>query len=240
MKCTVIDDEPFALDLIRDYILKTPFLELGECFGNPLKALGYLSAEKTDLIFLDINMPEISGIQLLKSLSHPPLVIFTTAYPEFGAESYDYGAVDYLLKPVKYDRFLKAVNKAVAILKTKPENFHNPESQNQTDDSLFIKSGTRLVKVHIREIKYVEGAGNYMTFHLPGRKILSLLTMQEVIDLLPADQFIRIHKSFIVSKSHIEAIEKHDVIISGIPIPIGITYREQFLLKINKPDYRVQ
>ena len=112
MRCAVIDDEPYALELIKDYIIRTPFLELSGCFSNPFKAMDFLNREKVDLIFLDINMPELSGIQLYKSLNLPPLVIFTTAYPEFAAESYEYNAVDYLVKPVKYERFLKAVNKA--------------------------------------------------------------------------------------------------------------------------------
>jgi len=117
MKCIVIDDEPFALDLIKDYVIKTPYLELIESFTNPFKALAYLINKHADLIFLDINMPELSGIQLLNSLPYQPKVIFTTAYPEYGAESYEYNAVDYLLKPIKYERFLKAVNKV-----------HNPVS----------------------------------------------------------------------------------------------------------------
>lgn len=234
MKCVVIDDEPFALDLIKDYIKRTPFLELGECFSNPLKAIGYLTSQKVDLIFLDINMPEISGIQLFNSLQSPPAVIFTTAYPEFGAESYEYNAVDYLLKPVKYERFLKAVNKAAGLLKNKPDYQSRQDAQNEKEEYLFIKSGTKLVKIKPADILYVEGAGNYMTFITAEKKILSLLNMQEAIDLLPADKFVRIHKSYLVSLDHIESADKHDVYIKGKPIPIGITYREQFLSKIEK------
>jgi DNA-binding LytR/AlgR family response regulator len=234
MKCTVIDDEPFAIELIKDYIRKTPFLELGECFSNPLKAVGYLTVEKTDLVFLDINMPEISGLQLLKSLPSPPMVIFTTAYPEFGAESYEYNAIDYLLKPVRYERFLRSVNKAAGMLKNKAENQNQMTDDSEKDKYIFIKSGPRLIKIRPDEIFYIEGAGNYMTFHTAEKKILSLLTMQEVLDLLPSDKFIRIHKSFIIALQHIEAVEKHDIIIKGKPVPIGITYREQFLQKISQ------
>jgi len=234
MKCAVIDDEPFALELLKDYISKTPFLELGQCFSNPFKALTFLTTEHADLIFLDINMPELTGIQLLKSLPSPPKVIFTTAYPEFAAESYDYNAIDYLLKPVKYERFLKSVNKAVSLMKMSAEDPINNVMKAEKSEFLYIKSGTRLIKVKKSEILYVEAAGNYMTFHTTDKKILSLLTMQEALDLLSGDMFIRIHKSFLVSLKNIEAIEKHDVIIKGKQVPIGITYREQFLSTINK------
>jgi len=234
MKCTVIDDEPFALELIKDYIKKTPFLELGQSFSNPFKALAFLTSEQVDLIFLDINMPELSGIQLLKSLPSPPKVIFTTAYPEFAAESYEYNAIDYLLKPVKYERFLKSVNKAIALMKTNSPANTDTDSTTDKAEHIYIKSGTRLVKVKISDILYIEGAGNYMIFHTSERKILSLLTMQEALDLLSRERFIRIHKSYLVSLTNIEAIEKHDVIIKGKQVPIGITYREQFLSAINK------
>jgi DNA-binding LytR/AlgR family response regulator len=234
MKCTIIDDEPFALELIKDYVRKTPFLELGECFTNPFKALSYLSKERPDLIFLDINMPELSGIQLLKSLISPPPVIFTTAYPEFGAESYEFNAVDYLLKPVKYERFLKAVGKASSIAGSADKENTSHEPLSGKNEYLYIKSGTRLVKVKTNDILYVEAAGNYMTFHTSDKKILSLMNIQEALDMLAEQEFVRIHKSYLVSLRNIDAIEKHDVIIKGKPIPIGITYREKFLSMLPK------
>lgn len=233
LKCTVIDDEPFALDLMREYILKTPSLILGDCFTNPLKAIGHLNSEPTDLLFLDINMPEITGVQLLKSLPVQPLVIFTTAYPEYGAESYEYNAVDYLLKPFRYERFLKAVNKAEKILMTKKTEKNNPIDAREAEKFIFIKSGVRLIKINPDEILYIEGAGNYMIFHTTDHKIPSLMTMNEVLDILNPEDFSRIHKSYIVAINHIEAIEKHDVIINKKPVPIGITYREQFLSRLH-------
>jgi len=234
MKCIVIDDEPMALDLIKSYIAKTPFLESGECFTNPYKAVDYLIHNKIDLVFLDINMPELSGIQLLKSLPFPPQVIFTTAYPEFAAESYEYNAVDYLLKPVRFERFLKAVNKAAGLSKTANDERKEGLDSSGNNEYLYIKSGTRLIKVRPSDILYVEGAGNYMTFYTTDKKIMSLLTMQEVLDMLSTELFVRIHKSYLISLQHIDAIEKHDVIINGKQIPIGMTYREQFLSIINK------
>ena len=225
MKCIAIDDEPFALELIAGYIQKTPFLEFSGAFTNPLKALSFLMNNKVDLIFLDINMPDLSGIQLLKSLSNSPHVIFITAYSEFGAESYDYNAVDYLLKSVKYERFLKAVNKVIDI-----SGKENPkvETVRDHDNFIFIKSGTQTLKVAVDEILYIEGAGNYMIFFTLNKKIMSLFTMNEIMQILPSDLFVRIHKSYIISIKHIEIIEKTHVIINKKPILIGITYREHF------------
>ncbi|NHB67172.1 LytR/AlgR family response regulator transcription factor [Perlabentimonas gracilis] len=236
MRCVVIDDEPFSLDLIKDYIQRTPFLELTQCFSNPFKALDYLNREKVDVIFLDINMPELSGIQLIRALQTPPMVVFTTAYPEFAAESYEYNAVDYLVKPVKYERFLKAVSKASGQIGSTKQN-HQKETAivpGESKEPLFIKSGNQLVKVWPSEILYIEAAGNYMCFHTRERKVMSLLTMKEVLEMLSSDEFIRIHKSFVISLKHLEAIERHDVVVGGKQIPIGITYREQFLTRVNR------
>ena len=225
MKCIAIDDEPFALELIAGYIQKTPFLELAGTFTNPFKAMSFLMNTKVDLIFLDINMPELSGIQLLKSLSFTPRVVFTTAYSEYGAESYDYNAVDYLLKPVKYERFLKAVNKVIDV--SSKEIVKN-ETIKELNDFIYIKSGTQTIKVPVDEILYIEAAGNYMTFFTLNKKIMSLFSMNELIRLLPCDKFVRIHKSYIIAIRHINVIEKSRVIINKVPIPIGITYREHF------------
>jgi two-component system, LytTR family, response regulator len=192
-----------------------------------------------DLLFLDINMPELSGLQLLNSLSKKPLVIFTTAYPEFGAESYNYDAIDYLLKPINYVRFLKSVTKALDTVKSK-----NPESNINTnalqpmetskENHILIKSSAKLHKIDLNEILYIEGAGNYWSFQLKDKKILSLFTFNEILGLLPEDEFIRIHKSFIVPKSKISVIEKHQVTINGKTLPIGLTFREHFSKFIHK------
>jgi DNA-binding LytR/AlgR family response regulator len=231
MKCIAIDDEPFALELITGYIKKTPFLEYVGGFTNPFKALSFLMTTSVDLIFLDINMPELTGIQFLKSLSTVPNVVFTTAYSEYGAESYDYEAVDYLLKPIKYERFLKAVTKAMDISKN---GSAKNEKLKEHEGYIFIKSGVQKFKVAIDEILYIEGAGNYMTFFTLNKKIMTLLSMSEVLQLLPSEQFFRIHKSYIISMKHIDLIDKHRVIINKVPIPVGITYRSQFLKMIEK------
>lgn len=230
MKCTVIDDEPFALDLIRDYIRQTPFLDLAQCFHNPFKALEYLNTEHVDLIFLDINMPALSGIQLIRTLHKTPMVIFTTAYPEFAAESYEYNAVDYLLKPIKYERFLKAVNKAASLLQPSTGILGEDKQlqDKQQEKHFFVRSGSQQVKINSDDILYIEAAGNYMCFYTREKKVMSLLNMKDALELLPAARFARIHKSYIVALKHIEAIDRYEVVIAGRKIPIGITYREQF------------
>ncbi|MFO7830241.1 MAG: LytTR family DNA-binding domain-containing protein [Bacteroidales bacterium] len=233
MNCIVIDDEPYALNLIKDYVLKTPYLDLKEAFSDPFKALTFLSNNHVDLIFLDINMPDLSGIQLLESLPYQPKVIFTTAYPEYGAESYNYNAIDYLLKPIKYERFLKAVYKIQDHKRTEKQEYQVNKTTNQDHGELFIKSGTKIHKVNMNDILYVEGAGNYMTVYLKDTKILTLLKMTDILNLLPSDKFIRIHKSYIVSFKHIDIIEKHQVVINKKTIPVGITFREHFFNKIS-------
>jgi DNA-binding LytR/AlgR family response regulator len=228
MRCIAIDDEPFALELIASYIRKTPFLEYIEGFTNPYNAMSFLTKTPVDLVFLDINMPEISGIDLLKSLPAVPKIIFTTAYSEFGAESYEFNAIDFLLKPVKYERFLKAVNKANGYSIQQKENAVINHTTDQHSQSIMVKSGTQLFKIVIDDIYYIEGAGNYITFNTKGRQIMALLPMNDILKMLPSENFVRIHKSFIISLKHIGIIEKARVIINGSPIPIGITYREQF------------
>jgi DNA-binding LytR/AlgR family response regulator len=228
MQCIAIDDEPFALELICGYIKKTPFLDLIEGFTNPFSAMAFLLKNSVDLVFLDINMPEISGIELLRSLPIVPQIIFTTAYSEYGAESYEYNAVDYLLKPVKYDRFLKAVNKANDNLFVKKEDSIIPDTLEHEKKSVLLKSGSQLFRIATDDILYIEGAGNYMIVYTKNEKIMALLPMNDILNMLPANVFIRIHKSYIISLKHIQIIEKSRVIINRIPIPIGITYREHF------------
>ncbi len=238
MRCIIVEDEPFALELTRGYVLKTPFLSLLEAFSNPFKALTFLMENEVDLIFLDINMPDLSGIELLNSLPSSPMVIFTTAYAEFGAESYNYNAVDYLLKPITYSRFLKAVNKGVELMNLKiREKPVLPESaeENEPEEYILLKSGSKLHKVKIDSVLYIEGAGNYMAFYLSeGKKILSLLNMAELMKLLPENHFVRVHKSYVVAVDQLDVIERHQVTIKGKSIPIGLTYREHFFEKTRR------
>ncbi|MDO9680587.1 MAG: response regulator transcription factor [Bacteroidales bacterium] len=236
MKCIIIDDEPFAIDLLRTYVEKTDSLELAGTFSNPVKAHSFLIKNNIDLVFLDINMPELTGIQLIKSLTHCPLIIFTTAYSEYGVESYEYNAVDYLLKPIRYDRFLKAITKAGEISQKSREIKINSVELSATPQSeeilINIKSGSKVHRVGTGSILYVEASGNYMIFNTVHEKIMSLMTMKEAIELLPKELFTRVHKSYIISLAAIEIIERHQVTIKGTKVPIGLSYREQLLSKL--------
>jgi DNA-binding LytR/AlgR family response regulator len=231
IKCLAIDDEPVALDILKDYMAKVPFLECAGVFRDPLKALDYLRKNRVDLIFLDINMPDLSGIQFLKTLKKPPLVVFTTAYSEYALESYDYDAVDYLLKPIEFDRFVKAANKAYEMLLVKAKGMAIWSGER---DHIFIKSGTNFHKVRTKDIYYIKGTGNYVTFVLDQKEILSLMTMTKSMEALPQDLFARIHKSYIVNLLHVDLVENEEVRVRGERIPIGDSYRQSFFESIKK------
>jgi two-component system LytT family response regulator len=220
MTCIAIDDEPKALEVIERYCQKISLVSLKATFREPLKAIEFLNREKVDLIFLDINMPVISGMQLLQTLSPRPLIIFTTAYSQYAVESYELNAVDYLLKPVTFERFLMAINKASAALASR--NTSGPDD----DAAVLIKSGPQTYRVKVSEILYLEKNGNYITVHLRDGNILIRENMGDIFDLVPAADFIRVHKSYVVGIRHISMIEVHQLIVNGEKIPIGSTYRD--------------
>lgn len=220
MKAIAIDDEPIALDIIRAHAAKVPYLELKAAFTDAFKAMDYLQKETIDLIFLDIKMPDISGIEFFNSLSQKPLVIFTTAYAEHAVTSFELDAIDYLLKPFSFARFLKGCNKAYELYK-----FRNSSA---TVDHLFVKTGYEQVKVLYEDILYLEAAGNYVTFVLKNGSVLSRSTFAEIASLLPPEKFVRVHRSFIVALNKIDKIEKSQVTINGTEIPIGEAYGQSF------------
>jgi len=220
MTCIAIDDEPKALEVIERYCQKIGLVSLKATFREPLKAIAFLNREKIDLIFLDINMPDINGMQLLQTLSPRPLIIFTTAYSQYAVESYELNAVDYLLKPATFERFLMAINKAVAALASK-----NTTGMNE-GAAVLIKSGPQTYRVKVSEILYLEKNGNYITVHLKDGNILIRENMADIFDLLPAADFIRVHKSYVVGIRHISMIEVHQLIVNGEKIPIGSTFRD--------------
>jgi DNA-binding LytR/AlgR family response regulator len=210
LRTIAIDDEPMALEVVKNLSAKIQFIELAAVFTDPFKALDYLQHEKIDLIFLDIKMPDISGIELLKSLARPPMVIFTTAYSEHAVESFELDVIDYLLKPFSQSRFLKACNRAAEQFRLK-----NGEAP------FFIKSGTENIRLEPDDLLYVESRGNYMQFVLIDKIITSRLTMSEVEALLPCAHFVRIHRSFIASKKHITRFDKNSVWVKDAELPIG-------------------
>lgn len=216
IKAIAIDDEPIALDVVTSHAAKVPFLKLEATFTNAFEALGYLRQHPVDLMFLDIKMPDISGIEFFKSLSRKPLVIFTTAYSEHAVTGFELDAVDYLLKPFSLARFLKACNKAQEWLQLR--------GANETPDYIFVKTGYEQIKLSFDEIDYLEATGNYVDFVAGNRHILSRMTITECEELLPPDRFIRIHRSFITSISKIQKIERHQLTVNGSAIPIGASY----------------
>ncbi|MBD1393444.1 response regulator transcription factor [Mucilaginibacter sp. ZB1P21] len=224
MRAIAIDDEPLALEVIRSHTGKVPFLELTACFTDAFKAIDHLVKEPVDLLFLDIKMPDISGLELMDSLQQKPMVIFTTAYSEHAVQSYELNAVDYLLKPFAFTRFLKACHKANELLQVK----HS--SKPVTADSIFIKSGYEQIKINYSEILFLESGGNYMSFILAdGRTILSRLTMTDTLALLPATQFVRVHRSYIVNKLKIDRAERHQLHIGQQKVPVGAAYNTSIL-----------
>ncbi len=230
MKCIAIDDEPKALDILELFIAKISFLDLRAKFRDPIPGLDFIIKYKPDLVFLDINMPELSGLQLLRTLANPPLVILTTAYSGHALAGYELNVVDYLLKPFEFERFLKAVMKAKDLYELKMERhiaLKKPAHQNR--DVIYLKSGSSTFRVKIGSILYVEAMGNYVIFYLTDRKITAYMSIKEALSLLPENIFHRIHKSYIVSLHHIEVIERNQVLIRNKSIPIGNTYREYFM-----------
>jgi len=220
ISCIAIDDEPKALEVIERYCCKTGLVDLKSTFREPLKAIEFLNREKVDLIFLDINMPDLSGMQLVQTLSPRPMIIFTTAYSHYAVESYDLNALDYLLKPIPFERFLAAINKAAAAIS--PKN----TPANEDEPTVFIKSGPQTYQVKVADILYLEKDGNYITVHLKDKNILIRENMGDIFDLVPAADFLRIHKSYVVAIKHISMIEVHQLVINGEKIPIGSTYRD--------------
>ncbi len=227
LKAIAIDDEPIALEVIKNLSLKISFVELKGFFTDAFEAVGFLRKEKIDLIFLDIKMPDISGIDFLKSIPNPPMVIFTTAYSEHAVQSFELDAIDYLLKPFSQSRFLKACNKAY-------EQFELRKNiSTSVPDSIFIKSGYDQIRVDLEDILYAESNGNYVQFVLEKNKIVSRLTTSEAEALLPASAFIRIHRSYIVAKKRISKIEKNSVWINQTELPVGASYINE-IIKIIK------
>lgn len=237
MRCIIIDDEPNAIDVLKRYVEETPFLQLGQTFRNPVKAMAYLQENNTDLIFLDINMPNLSGIQFAGALAEKPMIIFTTAYSEHAVQSYELNAIDYLVKPIEFDRFIKAVNKAKQLLDLKKKADNSLPTPPKADDDknfILLKSGPVTHKVKTADILFVEKEENYLAFYTTEKKILIRANMNEIFGLLPQNKFCRVHKSFVISLDRVSSLEVHQVTIGKHKIPIGHNYRDELLQLIQK------
>ncbi|SOD82665.1 LytR/AlgR family response regulator transcription factor [Spirosoma fluviale] len=212
-----IDDEPQALEVIKLHAAKVAFLELKACFTDAFEAIAWLQSNRVDLLFLDIKMPDISGVDVVKCLPKVPMVIFTTAYSDFAVQGFELDAVDYLLKPFSLVRFLKACTKAL--------DMHTLRSD-KGQEYIFVKTGYEEEKVVLNDILYIEAEGNYLIFVLKNRKVLSRQTMTELLAHLPANQFARVHRSYCVALNKIEKIARQEITIAGQVIPTGASYEE--------------
>ena len=237
--CIIVEDEPLARNLLSAYISKVPRLELKQSFSNALDALEYLRENPVDVLFSDIQMPEVTGITLLKLLKTKPLIILTTAYSEYALEGYELEVYDYLLKPISFERFLKAVEKGIARLDgtTTSQTVTTVIQEVQSapnQDYIFVKDGNKLIKINLSDILYIEGLKDYVCIYTPQKKIISLQTMKSLEASLPNDRFVRVHNSFIIAFSAIEEIEKDRLVIKKTTIPISDTYKKAFREIIDK------
>ncbi|MCM0667553.1 LytR/AlgR family response regulator transcription factor [Flavobacterium tyrosinilyticum] len=226
-RCIIIDDEPAAHYVLANYIKQNPQLELVFQGYNGIEAMNYLRENSVDLMFLDINMPEISGMELLKILPTHPKTILTTAYSEFALESYDYGVIDYLLKPIYFPRFLKAIDRFFATESTK-------QKTEETVNSVSVKVDGYLMEIELDQLLYAQSFGNYVKLHTIKRTYLASITTTEFEKCLPEKSFMRIHKSYIVALDKIDATEKDFVVIKNERIPIGITYKRELTDRLKK------
>lgn len=235
IRCLVVDDEPLALGLIEDYVLKTPFLELVNKFSSAFQAIEALQSEKIDLIFLDIQMPGLTGIEFSKLLQNGPKVIFITAYSQYALEGFKVDALDYLVKPINYQEFLKASNKALTWFNLTEQNTE-PKFEPSSNTSIFVKSEYKLLKVEFDNILYIEGLKDYVKIYLKDqtKPILSLMSLKTLEEKLPSDQFMRIHRSYIVNLQQIARIERNRIVFGSVYIPIADSYKEPFQEFLNK------
>jgi two-component system LytT family response regulator len=234
IRCLIVDDEPLALQILEDYLSKIPFLQLVKATTNPIEALTLVQTGNVDLVFLDVQMPELTGIQFLRISNGKAKVILTTAYPQYALEGYELDVIDYLLKPIAFDRFFKSVQKAQAVLQpqmasakpTQAEPVH--PQQDFLSDFIFVKTEHKIQKVYLNDILFIEGLKDYISIFTPAERIITLQNMKKMEDALPPKHFIRVHKSYIVSINKIDSIERSRICIRDKIIPVGDTYREEF------------
>ncbi|HPB05798.1 MAG TPA: response regulator transcription factor [Prolixibacteraceae bacterium] len=220
LKCIVADDEPLQQEILKDYIGMISGFELIGVFGNGNEALSFLKEHKTDLVFLDISMPGLNGVELVKRLSNPPAVIFTTAYPEYAVEGFNLNAVDYLLKPISFERFSKAIEKFSNTLGT---------GKDEIADNVLVKSGKKEYRIKLESIYYIESMGDYIRLVTATQAIITHGTMLQFLNILPANKFCRIHKSFTINLDLIDYFEGNIISLKGKKLSVGKAYREDFL-----------
>lgn len=234
LNCWIVDDEPLALSLIESYVLKTPFLKLTGKFTNAVSAMNQIDKERVDVLFLDIQMPEVNGIEFARMLTDKTQLIFTTAFSEYALEGYKVNAIDYLLKPFSYSEFLTAAKKAYS--RFEADAAMQQASQKEEETGIFVKSDYKLIHILYDDILYIEGLKDYVKIYTlkEPRPILSLMSMKSLEETLPAHRFIRVHRSYIVQKDKITSIKKSRIEIGNKQIPIGDTYRQSFIAIIER------
>jgi two-component system LytT family response regulator len=235
LRCLVVDDKPLAIDVLADYARKVSFLELIATTTNPIEGLNIIREQNIDLVFLDIQMPELTGLQFIKIAGKKSMIVLTTAYAEYALDGFEHDVIDYLLKPIAFERFYRAAEKAY--------HYHQPGDKQANENNaqllppaefLFVKTEHRIQKINTRDILYVEALQNYVSLITINGKVMSLQPLKKIEEQLPHSEFIRVHKSFIVSLRHIGAVERSRIFIGDVVIPVGDSYREGFYRLVDK------
>lgn len=238
-KCLIVDDEELARNLLENFVQRLPHLQVAGLCKNPLEAMAALQHDNIDIMFLDIQMPGLTGVEFLRSIQITPKVIFTTAYPEYALEGYSLDVVDYLLKPFSFERFVQAVDKATNRIKAESQtatsttgNHDTPVHEEINKGYLLVKADYKLHRIRLDDIMYIEGMREYVAYHTPNGRLLSLQSLRSLEDTLPPDQFIRVHKSFIVAIDRIETLEGNTLHLGKAEIPVGASYRDALIAKV--------
>lgn len=235
IKTVIIDDEPLAVEVIQNYCNTLPEISVLKCFNNPVEALGFIHKNSVDLVFLDIQMPQLTGLEFIDTLAYKPMVIFTTAYPQYAVEGFELEALDYLVKPISYKRFLKAFNKVNPV---KEESFALPappflQSNPPEDNFVFVKAEYGSVKIFVSEITYIQGLKDYLKINLNnGKYVLTLSNFKSLMDKLPEKMFIRVHNSYVVNLSYVDSVQRNRIIIDTLRIPVSESYKKSFFERL--------
>ncbi|MEM8999456.1 MAG: LytTR family DNA-binding domain-containing protein [Bacteroidota bacterium] len=236
MNCVIIDDEPLALGIIKSYCQDLGGLTVIGSFTNPLEAIDIISKENIDLVFLDIEMPQINGIDFIKTIEKKPFFIFTTAYPQYAIEGFELNAVDYLVKPIPFSRFVKAINRVKELHELKNTGTTNTvpaAGETNTSQFIFVKSDYDNIRINLHDIKYIQGLKDYLKIHTNDtRPILTLMNFKDILTKLSPNEFLRVHRSFIVNINRIDSIQRSKIVIDDIRIPIGDSYKDEFLRRL--------
>lgn len=230
----IVDDEYLAQKLLQDYVSKVEQLQLVATCSNAFEAMEALKSNAVDIMLLDIQMPDLTGLELVKSLDKKPAVIFTTAYSEFAVDAFNLAVSDYLLKPFNFPRFFQAINKAIGQVPPRAGNAPKPAADtiSRSNEFITVKADYKLYKINYDDLLFIEGQHEYVTFHTTQRRITALFALKDLEEMLPKDRFVRVHKSYIVSFKHIQDLDKSDVTVMGNKIPVGASYREELLARL--------